>query len=504
MVLAHEQHENDRQDHVEAHEADQRKEAVARGDALRGPGRRAHESVDQPGLAPDLGGDPAGRVRDVGQGDGEHERPEQRAALKETAAQEPEQRDPHQRQEDRPQANHQVVAVIEEADVVGALVGREGVEARDLGVPPPVGEHAQDRGDLDRVVDASLLGVGLAHQDQRRAHLRREEPLHGGQGRRLILRHEVPLPIAGGEQLPEAGHGRDDDADSKQRGRRSIVRPGLGAQLVVSAQASDGEGAGHRGAPHRVQVLPEGPAVEEQRRQAGDLHRAVRRGRVADRVLHPGVGRHDEVAREPGSGEDGDGGEQVRARRESLFAEQKESQERRLEEEGEHSLHRQRLADDAAREARKARPVGAELKLHRNAGDHAEDEVDGEQTAEQPSGLRVPAPRAADRQNLADDDQRGEPHRQLREQIVKRRGEREVEPVNDERAVQSDTITFRTCRCNSRQVVRHAVPIAVGVETRASILSASWRSWNGARSSSEREGPSVRRCAKSFPGSDGG
>jgi hypothetical protein len=85
----------------------------------------------------------------------------------------------------------------------------------------------------------------------------------------------------------------------------------------------DREGAGDGGASHGVQVLPEGPAVEEQRRQAIEPHGAVRRDAVPDEMLHPGVGRDDKIAGEPRSEKHGYGGEQVRPLGEPLFAERK-------------------------------------------------------------------------------------------------------------------------------------------------------------------------------------
>ena len=79
-----------------------------------------------------------------------------------------------------------------------------------------------------------------------------------------------------------------------------------------------------------------------------------------------------------------------RARREPLLAEEEEAEERRLGEEGEHALERQRQADDAAGVAGEARPVGAELELHRHAGDDADGEVDAEDARQEARDV-VPA-----------------------------------------------------------------------------------------------------------------
>ena len=309
----------------------------------------------------------------------------------------------------------------------------------DLRAPSTIGERAQHRRNLQRVVDPVLVGVRLAHQHQRSVRLSHEQALHGRQRGRLILRDQRALAIAAGEELPEAGDGSDDHAGAQKRARRSVIRAWLGPKVVVRAETGGREGARHRRTAHGVEVLPEGPTIEEQRRQAAELDGAVRRDAVPDGMLHPSVGRHDEVAGEPGAEKHGHRRRQVRALGEPFLAEQEQAEEGRFEEEGEHPLHRQRLADHAAREAREPRPVGSELELHGNAGDDAEDEVDGEQSTQDTRGLGVAAIGPPDRHHLADDDQRGEAHGQLREQIVKGGREGEMQTMNDERAVQGSS-----------------------------------------------------------------
>ena len=78
---------------------------------------------------------------------------------------------------------------------------------------------------------------------------------------------------------------------------------------------------------------------------------------------------------------------------EPLLAEEEQAEERRLGEEGEHALHRQRLADDAAGVAGEARPVGAELELHRDAGDDADGEVEPEDARPEAGDVVVSARR---------------------------------------------------------------------------------------------------------------
>jgi hypothetical protein len=68
----------------------------------------------------------------------------------------------------------------------------------------------------------------------------------------------------------------------------------------------------------------------------------------------------------------------------TLASGQEDSEEHRLGEESEDTLHRQRRADDAARVIREASPVGPELELERDPRDHPNGEVDGEDLGPEP------------------------------------------------------------------------------------------------------------------------
>src|SRR5262249_40939610 len=75
---------------VEPREADEREERGPRRHLGARGVRRAEQLVDDPRLPAELGGHPAGGVRDVGEGEREHERPEERPRGEETAAPEQE------------------------------------------------------------------------------------------------------------------------------------------------------------------------------------------------------------------------------------------------------------------------------------------------------------------------------------------------------------------------------------------------------------------------------
>ena len=87
---------------------------------------------------------------------------------------------------------------------------------------------------------------------------------------------------------------------------------------------------------------------------------------------------------------------------------------RRFQEKGEDALHRQRLPDDAAGGLREFRPIGAELKFHGDAGDHAEGKVDAENLGPETRGAVVMLVTGAQRQRLQDNHQQRQAHRELR------------------------------------------------------------------------------------------
>src|SRR5664279_313997 len=103
----------------------------------------------------------------------------------------------HDYGEDRSQAYHDVVAVIEQGDIVGTIRFREGVQTFHFRVPAAIGEEAQHLWYVDRIVDLLLFLVGLAENDEWGAGGRLPKRFHRGERRRLILADEASLAIAG-------------------------------------------------------------------------------------------------------------------------------------------------------------------------------------------------------------------------------------------------------------------------------------------------------------------
>src|ERR1700722_12119833 len=148
-------------------------------------------------------------------------------------------------------------------------------------------------------------------------------------------------------------------------------------------------------------------------------------------MLHPRVSNDDEEAGDPRAEPDHQRGKPVHELRDAFFAVEKEAEKCGLEEKAEDSFHCERLANYAAGDPREARPVGAELELHGDAGDHAEDKVDGEDAAPE-AGRAIPRFVAgAQGYSFEHDDEKAQAHSELRKQIMEGDGESEVQPVDD-------------------------------------------------------------------------
>ena len=136
------------------------------------PAGRAHQAIDQPGLAADLGRDPTRRVGDIGKRRGQHQQPQHLRARKQTAAPQVERGKRHHGDEDGAQPHHDVIAEIEQRNVVGPAILRKRVEALHLGLPALIGQKTQCARNLQRIVQPVILDVRLSDQGEWRALLR--------------------------------------------------------------------------------------------------------------------------------------------------------------------------------------------------------------------------------------------------------------------------------------------------------------------------------------------
>src|SRR6266542_3841761 len=106
-------------------------------------------------------------------------------------------------------------------------------------------------------------------------------------------------------------------------------------------------------------------------------------------MLHERIRDKDEVAREPTPERNRNRSSEMSARSEPFLTPDQRTNERALEKEREHSFHRQRLSNYSAGIFGKIRPVRSELKLHRNAGDDADREIESEDLRPKANGLIV-------------------------------------------------------------------------------------------------------------------
>ena len=241
---------------------------------------------------------------------------------------------------------------------------------------------------------------------------------------------ELRLLVARGERDQHARHETRGDPHPEEPRSVVGVEPLEG---VVGAHGRHHEGGRDHAGRHRVSVLGDGPRVQQKGPEVAEDEGAVGGGGVAHRMLHEGVRADDEVAGEPAADEEREGGQEVPAPPEAPLPEHQQPEEARLQEEREQAFHRERVSDDASGVSREVRPVGAELELHRDAGDDADGEVDAEDADPEARGPIPPAVAGAEAESLHQDDEQGQAHRQLRKQVVEDDGEGELQPVPEER-----------------------------------------------------------------------
>src|SRR5213593_1336709 len=104
-------------------------------------------------------------------------------------------------------------------------------------------------------------------------------------------------------------------------------------------------------------------------------------------MLHERIRDQNEVPGDLAAECDRDRSREMATRPESFLTPDQCADERALQEEREHSFHRQRLSDYATSVFRKVRPVRSELKFHRNAGDDADREIESEDLGPKPDSL---------------------------------------------------------------------------------------------------------------------
>src|SRR5215470_7049701 len=120
-----------------------------------------------------------------------------------------------------------------------------------------------------------------------------------------------------------------------------------------------------------------------------------------------------------------------------FFSEKKQAKKTGFQKKRKDPFHSEGLSDNAPSGLGKCRPVGAELKLHGNTGDDSNGEINSEDTRPEPGGAVVVFIPGAQEFGFEVNQEQGETHGQLRENVVKSYGECEMEAMHRQRLFHS-------------------------------------------------------------------
>src|SRR5712691_6331835 len=102
------------------------------------------QSVDDPGLATQFGGEPASRVGYERERSRQQQNPQHPAPAEESPLpQQEENSQTHNSDEKGPQSHHDVIAIIKEFNSIRPLIRRKGIESLYLGSPLSIGQEAE-------------------------------------------------------------------------------------------------------------------------------------------------------------------------------------------------------------------------------------------------------------------------------------------------------------------------------------------------------------------------
>ena len=191
-----------------------------------------------------------------------------------------------------------MIAEVQERNIVRPDILRKRIQSQHLRFPATVSKKAEHLGNEDRIVDLALLHVGLPDDNERRPRPALKQSLHCRECNRLMMSHHSALGITSRKKLQEAENTAGNHTQFYEKASMLLV---LSPQEVKRPYGSHCERTGDGGAAHVVGVLPPRPRVQHQLPETGELDGTVRHPLVANRVLHPGVGRYDEIAGEPGT-----------------------------------------------------------------------------------------------------------------------------------------------------------------------------------------------------------
>ncbi len=334
----------------------------------------AHHAVDDPRLAADLGGEPAGEDRDdarrTHREHGAQQRPRTYSVPRQRAQRAPEPEQDHQHAEpdhdaERPEDDRRVRPVLL----------RIGLEPRELAVPRCVRIRLPRCGMSTAYSVFSCSMSGQPNERQRYRLARRVLPVAldrrdlGG----LVLQRVEPVLVAD-ERLQWR-----DQQQHPHRHRRHHADCGIVAapQQVPGAGRADHQRRREVGSHDHVRQPVRERRIEDDGKPVGGDDAPVD-DRVAGGRVHPAVGGEDPCRRDQRADGDHHRREEMQPGPDALPAEQHDAQEPGFEEERRQDFVCEQRSRHAAGEIGEVAPVGAELVGHHEARHHAHAEVDGE------------------------------------------------------------------------------------------------------------------------------
>src|SRR5215470_9004408 len=161
-------------------------------------------------------------------------------------------------------------------------------------------------------------------------------------------------------------------------------------------------------------------------------------------MLHKSIRDQNKVTGNPTSQRNRQGGEEMVSRAQSLLAPNKRADKCAFQKEGEHGFHCQRLSDDTACISGKVRPIRSELKLHRNAGDDTDGEIESENLCPKTNGLIKLFIARPQRAPFPIYEEPCQSHGELRKQVVVGEREGKLQPAPKSRII--EIRVHRYCR----------------------------------------------------------
>ncbi len=238
-------------------------------------------------------------------------------------------------------------------------------------------DHAQTIGNFQRPVVFLLFLVRNSQQRPRRALaglVGMPVRLDGGELGRLSLGQRAPRRIAN-KNLQRCD---DEQRDHRPLERRTEeIDMAFFEQVIRAHPGHDDQAELDRGGEHVAEAIGQ-IGVEHRVIPVGDGELAVHQLHPGGR-LHPRIGHHDPEGRQGAAKGHHAGGEQVHLGADAAPAEQHDAEKPGFKHEGHRRLETEDVAHEVAGRGGERPPVGAEGKLHRNAADDADAEVDEEQ-----------------------------------------------------------------------------------------------------------------------------